>query len=138
VKRHADIWLLVIVLGLISLSGAARAQESAAGQVVGTWTGKWANSGGGEGGGFELTLEKVKETLTGRVSVTGEPTYKTAIKSIKQDGAKLDIRYDFPEDNRIEIVVLIAIEGTKATGTWAARESGGADVASGTLTLAKQ
>lgn len=136
-RRQACMWLLAIVLGLVSLPAAARAQESA-GAVVGTWTGKWANDSGGEGGGFELTLEKVKDTLTGRVSVTGTPTYKTAIKTIKVDGAKIDLRYDFPEDNRIEVVVAITIEGAKASGTWAAREAGGSDVASGTLTLAKK
>jgi hypothetical protein len=79
--------------------------------------------GAGSSGGFEVTLEKNQAgAVTGRVSVTGEPTYKAAFKSLAFDGNKMDARYDFPPDEAGEVVLVGAFEGAKAKGTWSLRE----------------
>src|SRR5262245_34246107 len=65
-----------------------------ANSYIGTWSGSWDGAGSG---GFELTLEKGKDaSLTGRVSVTGEPTYKATIRTLSFDGPKMTAIYDFP------------------------------------------
>jgi hypothetical protein len=103
---------------------------------VGTWTGSWDGAGTG---GFELTLEKGKDSaLTGHVSVTGEPTYKATLKTVSFDGAKMTATYDFPPDESLEILLVATFEGNKAKGTWAARgKNGGNELVSGTWTVTK-
>jgi hypothetical protein len=103
---------------------------------VGTWTGSWDGAGTG---GFELTLEKGKEgALTGRVSVTGEPTYKATLRTVSIDGAKMTATYDFPPDESLEVLLVATFEGNKAKGTWTARgKNGGSELVSGTWTVTK-
>jgi hypothetical protein len=105
---------------------------------VGVWSGAW--DAGGTGGGFELTLEQAKDgQLTGKVSVTGEPTYKATFKSLSFEGKKMSAKYDFPADQPAEVTLAATFEGDKATGTWslAARGSDAA-VASGTWTVTRK
>ena len=106
-------------------------------EILGTWTGTWEGQGTG---GFELTLEKAKdESLTGRVSVTGEPTYKATLKTVSLTGNKMSATYDFPPDDQIEVVLAATFDGETAKGTWIARVKGGGDtVASGTWMVKKQ
>ena len=106
-------------------------------EFLGTWTGTWEGQGTG---GFELTLEQVKdESLTGRVSVTGEPTYKATLRTVSFTGTRMSATYDFPPDDQIEIVLAATFDGETAKGTWIARVKGGGDtVASGTWTVKKQ
>ena len=110
----------------------AQAGGTSTADYIGTWTGTWE---GGGTGGFVLTLAKADEgKLGGRVSVTGEPTYETTLKTVSFDGKKMTATYDFPPDPKIGIVLTATFEGNSATGTWAARESGGtADVANGNV-----
>jgi hypothetical protein len=68
--------------------GASTAQD-----YLGTWTGSW--EGGGGTGGLEITLEKGEAGLGGRVSVTGEPTYKATLRTVAFDGPKMTAKYDF-------------------------------------------
>jgi hypothetical protein len=104
---------------------------------VGVWSGTW--EGGGATGGFELTIEKAAGGIAGRVAVSGEPAYKAVLKSVAFDGPKMTARYDFPPDDRVEVILTTAFEGTTATGTWVVREKGGADdVISGTLTVSRK
>jgi hypothetical protein len=105
--------------------------------MVGTWTGTWDGAGSG---GFELTLEKTKDgALGGKVSVTGEPTYKATLKTASFDGKKLAASYDFPPDERAEVVLAATVEGGTLKGTWTVRgKDGGAEAMSGTWTVKKQ
>jgi len=119
-------------------AGAIPAQAGGAStDYTGTWTGTWE---GGGTGGFVLTLAKAEgNKLGGRVSVTGEPTYETTLKTVSFDGNKMTATYDFPPDPKIGIVLTATFEGDSAKGTWAARESGGTtDVASGTWTVKRK
>src|ERR687898_2197037 len=84
-RRRSWVWAWVLVLGTIC-SAAQRGGEGPppGEQFLGTWTGTWEGAGSG---GFELTLEKDKDKdkagpVTGKVSVTGEPTYKAVFKSL--------------------------------------------------------
>lgn len=130
----------VCVLLYAAVGAAAEHQGSAADQYLGTWTGTWEMPGAGSGG-FELTLEKDKEgAVTGRVSVTGDPAYKAALRTLAFDGPKMTASYDFPPDERAEVQLTAKFEGDSATGTWSLREKGnsGAEVASGTWTVKKK
>lgn len=114
---------------LMFASAIALAQGTASDQYVGTWTGTWDGAGTG---GFELTIEKDKEgRLTGRVSVTGDPAYKAALKTLAIDGGKMTASYDFTPDDRAEVFLSASFEGKTAAGTWSLREKGGNEVASG-------
>lgn len=106
-------------------------------EFVGTWTGTWDGAGTG---GFELTREKGNDSgLTGRVSVTGEPTYKATLRTVSFTGTKMSAVYDFPPDDQIEVVLSATFEGDTAKGTWVARgKGGGADLANGTWTVARK
>lgn len=108
-------------------------------QFAGTWSGTWDSQDGSASGGFELTLEKGKDGVVGGVSVTGEPTYKATFKSLSFDGTKMTARYDFPPDQRADVLLVASFEGNKATGTWSLREkSGDTEVAAGTWTVTKK
>ena len=73
------------------------------------------------------------------MSVTGEPTYETTLKTVAFEGKKMTATYDFPPDPQIGIVLTATFEGSSATGTWAARQGGGTtDVASGTWTVKRK
>lgn len=128
--------IVLMLLGAVYVDTAARHGQSAD-PYLGTWTGTWDGAGSG---GFELTLEKGKEgVVTGRVSVTGEPTYKAAFKTLTIDGRKMSARYDFPPDDRAEVVLSATFDGNAATGTWALQEKGsGNEVANGTWTVKRQ
>jgi hypothetical protein len=133
-RRLFCTFLSVLILAAIC-SGSTQRAAGAASELLGTWSGTWE---GGGSGGFELTLEKGKDdALTGKVSVTGEPTYKATLKTISFDGTKMNATYDFPPDPQIEIVLVATFEGKNAKGTWAARQ-GGSEVASGTWQVTKQ
>jgi len=105
---------------------------------AGTWSGTW--DGAGSGGGFELTLEQPKEgPMTGKVSVTGEPTYKATLRSLAFDGKKMTAKYDFPADDSAEVTLAATFEGNKATGTWSLAAKGSdTSVASGGWTVTKK
>ena len=128
--------IVLMLLGAVYVDTAARHGQSAD-PYLGTWTGTWDGAGSG---GFELTLEKGKEgVVTGRVSVTGEPTYKAAFKTLTIDGRKMSARYDFPPDDRAEVVLSATFDGNAATGTWALQEKGsGSEVANGSWTVKRQ
>jgi hypothetical protein len=132
--------VVFVVVGSVCLSAGQRGAEGVAKpeEFLGTWSGTW--DGGGTGGGFELTLEQGKDgPITGKVSVTGEPTYKTVMKSVAFDGKKMTAKYDFPADETIEIVLAASFDGDTATGTWSAEEKAArSQVASGTWKVTKK
>jgi hypothetical protein len=105
--------------------------------LIGTWSGTWEGAGSG---GFELTLEKSNEgPMTGRVSVTGDPTYKATFKTLTFDGKKMTASYDFPPEETAEVVLAATFDGKKADGTWQVREKANGSVAfKGTWTVTKQ
>lgn len=142
----SGIALIVMVMvsgaGARAAAGAGAAQSggdafASAAKYFGTWSGTWEGSGSG---GFDLTLEKASEGVAGgKVSVTGEPTYKATLKTVKFDGPKMSALYDFPPDDRAEIVLSATFEGDSAKGTWTARgKDGGAEIMSGTWTVKKK
>jgi hypothetical protein len=131
---------VVMLMWMAAWPAAQRGGETATSgeQFLGTWSGTW--DGGGSSGGFELTLEKGKDdAITGRVSVTGEPTYKATLKSVSFDGKKMNGRYDFTPDESGEVLLIAVFEGKTANGTWSLRtKANDAEVASGTWTVTKK
>jgi hypothetical protein len=130
--------LFVLIFGALT-SAAQRGDGPPAGeQFVGTWSGGW--EGAGASGGFELTLEKGKDgALGGKVSVTGEPTYSAAFRSLAFDGKKMTAKYDFPPDSAAEVVLTATFEDTKAAGGWSLVEkASGGEVVSGTWSVSKK
>ena len=129
-------WLSLSLLIFATVGLSLRAQQAA--DPVGTWTGTWEGAGGN--GGIEVVFEKGKDgALGGRISVTGEPTYKATLKTVTVDGQKLSWAYDFPPDESIEIKMAATIDGQNVKGTWSARpKAGGDELASGTMTAAKK
>ena len=90
-------------------------------------------------GGFDLTLEKGKDDkLAGKVSVTGEPTYKATLKTLKIEGQKMNASYDFPPDESADVTLTAIFDGNTAKGTWVVTQKGGGELASGTWTVAKK
>jgi hypothetical protein len=139
VRYRCCVWLWLVVFGALCSAAQRGDQKSPAGeQFVGTWSGSWDVAG--SGGGFELTLEKDKsDTVIGKVSVTGEPTYKAEFKSLSFDGNKMTAKYDFPPDDRVEVALTAVFEGNTAKGTWSAREKGSdSEVATGGWTVTKK
>jgi hypothetical protein len=131
VRIRCCVCLWVFLLGVMG-SAAQRTDAPPPGEkFVGTWTGTW--EGAGSSGGFELTLEKdTSNAIAGRVSVTGEPTYKATLAEVSFDGAKMTARYDFPPDPNGEVRLTATFDGDSAKGTWSAREkASGNEVASG-------
>ena len=140
-RNTAWIWCVLFVVCAVCLTTAQRGPEAVPKpeQVVGTWSGSW--EGAGSGGGFDVTLEAGKDggAITGKVSVTGEPTYKAVFKSLAFDGKKMSARYDFPADESAEVILAAAFEDKTATGTWSLRaKSGGDEVVSGTWTVTRK
>jgi hypothetical protein len=120
IRTVIDVWICAVLFGAAAF-GAQQTSESAGEQFVGTWTGMW--EGAGSSGGFELTLDRNKDgAVTGRVSVTGEPTYKAIFKTLSFDGKKMSARYDFPPDEAAEVVLGATFDGNTAKGTWSLRE----------------
>ena len=122
---------------MVLFSVIASAAQSADDRFLGTWTGTWDGAGTG---GFEITLAKGSNgTLTGKVSVTGEPTYDATLRTAAFDGNKLNARYDFPPDQQGEVVLMATFENAKATGTWSLREkASGSELATGGWTVTKK
>jgi hypothetical protein len=136
VRKSLTLWLCVLIIG--ALATVAAVQQTGSADRTGTWTGTW--EGGGGTGGFELTLEKPSAgPLTGRVSVTGEPTYKATLKTVSIEGNKLNATYDFPAAEGAEVLLAAEFEGSACKGTWRLREKANGNVAAeGTLSLAKK
>jgi hypothetical protein len=132
--RTAGALTLLCALAAMGTSGA----ETSSGQpYLGTWVGSW--EGGTGSGGLELTLERSQDTLAGKVSVTGEPTYEVALASLSFEGAKLTARYEYPPDPTIEVLLTATFDASAAAGTWVARaKESGADVASGTWKVTRK
>jgi hypothetical protein len=124
--------LAIVVVGM-----SARVVRAADQDYAGIWSGTWDGQGSG---GFELTLEKGTDgALGGKVSVTGEPTYKATLKTVKFDGGKMSATYDFPPDERAEVVLAATFDGDTAKGTWTVRaKDGGNEVFSGGWTVNKR
>jgi hypothetical protein len=134
-RRRICISVAVLLIGAVSAAAQQRGNDGASsGDLSGVWSGTW--EGGGGAGGFELTLEKGKDgALGGRVSVTGEPTYKATLKTLTIEGKTLSATYDFPPDDSLEVVLAATIDGGTAKGTWSARQKSGGELASGTWTV---
>ena len=126
-----------VIVAVICGSVFAPAPAPAGEAFVGTWTGTWDGAGTG---GFELTLEKGQDgAVAGRVSVTGDPSYKATLSSLAFDGKKMTARYDFPPDTAAEVRLAASFEGNSAAGTWSLREkASGHEVAAGSWKVTKQ
>jgi hypothetical protein len=138
VRNRWCVWLCLVIFGAMCSAAQRGAEGSSSGeQFLGTWTGTWDGSGSG---GFELTLEKGKDgAVSGRVSVTGEPTYKATLKALSFDGKKMSAKYDFPPDEGGEVTLSASFDGNTATGTWSLREKANDnEVARGGWTVAKK
>jgi hypothetical protein len=134
VRKSLTLWLCVLIFG----ATVAAVRQTADADRTGTWTGTW--EGGGGTGGFELTLEKPKDgPLAGRVSVTGEPTYKATLKTVSIEGNKLSAAYDFPPAEGAEVVLAATFDDNACKGTWVVREKASGNAAvEGTWSVAKK
>jgi hypothetical protein len=138
-RRAWAIWVCMVAFGMLCFAAQRGASETSPGeQFLATWTGTW--DGAGAGGGFELTLEKATDgALAGRVSVTGEPSYKATFRAVSFDGNKMSAKYDFPPDDRAEVALAATFDGSTAKGTWSLREkASGNEAATGTWTVTKK
>jgi hypothetical protein len=125
----------VVLSGAIAAAAQQAGDKPAGERYIGTWSGTW--EGGAGSGGFELTIEKgTGGALGGRVSVTGEPTYTSTLKSLAFDGAKMTAKYDFPPDPSIEVTLAATFDGPNARGTWTVLGAG--QSLSGTWTVSRK
>jgi hypothetical protein len=138
VKERIGISVVAVLLAtLFAGAQAPRESQSNGAQFAGTWSGRW--DGDGSGGGFELTIESKESTLSGRVSVTGEPTYKATLKKLSFDGNKMTGVYDFTPDEQAEVILAATFDGDTAKGTWSLRvKADGTEVARGTWNVTKK
>jgi hypothetical protein len=129
--------LVVLFVAICSAFQPGAGASSTGEDFLGVWSGTWEGAGSG---GFELTIEKGKDgSLAGRVSVTGEPTYKATLKTLSFDGPKMTGSYDFPPDTAADVMLAATFESSSAKGTWSVREkANGNEVASGTWAVAKK
>lgn len=133
---------LVVIAMTLAAAGAAAQRgsdtPSSGDQFVGTWSGRW--DGSGSGGGFELTIEKgADNALAGKVSVTGEPTYKATLKKLSFDGNKMTGAYDFTPDEAGEVILSATFDQNTAKGAWSLRsKADGSEVATGTWNVTKK
>jgi hypothetical protein len=139
VRHRCCVWVWVVILGAVCSAAQRGAEGASSGEpFVGTWTGTW--DAGGSGGGFELTVEKGKDgVIGGRVSVTGEPTYKATLKALSFEGKKMSAKYDFPPDEGGEVLLEASFDVDAAKGTWSLREkANGNEVAAGGWSVARK
>src|SRR6476646_505176 len=82
---------------------------------------------------FEVTFEKNPDAVVGKVSVTGEPTYKASFKALAFEGKKMNAKYDFPPNAAdAEVWLTATFDGNRANGTWSLRvKADGSEVAAG-------
>jgi hypothetical protein len=131
-------WIALVVFFVVGCSGLLPAARVSSNEdYVGVWSGTWEGAGSG---GFELTIEKGKDgNLAGRVSVTGEPTYKATLKTLSFDGPKMKGSYDFPPDTAAEVLLAATFESSSGKGTWSVRaKADGNEVASGTWAVTRK
>lgn len=139
-RNRLTIWLLVFAFTAICVSAQRGPEKPSSGEeFAGVWSGSW--QGTGSSGGFELTLEKNQDSgIAGKVSVTGEPTYKASFKALSFDGNKMNAKYDFPpSEATAEVLLTATFDGNKANGTWSLRvKADGSEVAAGTWSVTKK
>ena len=141
-RSRVCVWLMMVsaCLPVSALDAAAHGpQERVAPgeQFVGVWSGTWEGAGSGT---FELTLEKDGTgTIGGRVAVTGEPTYKANFRALSFEAEKMTAKYDFPEDERAEVLLAATFTDDRAKGTWSLRaKENDEEIASGTWTVTRK
>jgi hypothetical protein len=132
-RARCGFLVLVVLFGAVGAAPSSGAQATSE-EYLGTWTGTWDGAGSG---GFEITLEKGADgALSGRVSVTGEPTYTATLRTASLKGGVLTATYDFTPDDRAEVALEGTFEGNAANGTWVLREkASGSEAASGTWSV---
>ena len=138
-RKRACVTLCLLFFSVIGFGAQRGAEGSSNGEeFIGIWSGSW--EGSGSSGGFEVTLQKAKDgPVTGKVSVTGEPTYKADFKALSFDGKKMTAKYDFPPSELAEVALTATFDGTTAKGTWSLRaKADGAEVVAGTWTVTKK
>ncbi len=107
---RATLILLAAVLCIVATGVAA--------DVAGTYKGSWS---GGASGDFRLKLEQTTggEWKADIVFTMGTDEVKTKIKSVKVDGSKVDIVYDFDlQGNALESTVAGELTGKTMEGTY--------------------
>jgi hypothetical protein len=139
VKNQFWLCICLLIFTLVGYAAQQAGQGSTSGEeFIGVWSGTW--EGGGGSGGFEVTLEKGKDAaVTGKVSVTGEPAYKAAFKTLSFEGKTMKAKYDFPPSEAdAEVALSATFDGNSAKGTWSLRaKTNDAEVAAGTWSVTK-
>jgi hypothetical protein len=138
-RNRGFVWICLFLFGAVCSAAQRDAGAKVPGeQFAGTWTGTW-DASGSDGGGFEVTLDKGADAMSGRVSVTGEPTYKAVFKTVSFDGNKMTAKYDFPPAEGAEVVLTAVFEASRSAGKWSLREkSSDNEVAAGGWTVTKK
>ena len=128
----------MLFTGIGSAAQRGPDKPSSGEEFVGVWSGTWEGAGGS--GGFEVTFEKNPDAVVGKVSVTGEPTYKASFKALSFEGKKMNAKYDFPPNAAdAEVWLTATFDGNRANGTWSLRvKADGSEVAAGTWAVTKK
>lgn len=128
---------LVFIFAVIGAAAPQGQTGSGGAQFAGVWNGTW--DGAGSSGGFELTLERAKDALTGKVAVSGEPSYEATLAKVAFDGNRMTAQYDFTPQPEAEVLLQATFDGNTATGTWTLRQKGtGTEVISGGWSVKKK
>lgn len=138
-RKRSCVGVCLLLFSVVCAAAQRGVDASSPGEeFVGVWSGEW--QGSGSSGGFEVTLEKNKDApVTGKVSVTGEPTYKADFKALSFDGKKMTAKYDFPPSELAEVVLVATFDGNSAKGTWSLRaKADGTELIAGTWTVSKK
>lgn len=137
-QTRSFVGLLLIACSLTFVNAPAGAMQASTGdEYAGKWAGTWDGSGSGE---FELTLEKGKDALAGKVAVTTEQgNYAADLKGLAFSGTSMSATYDFPLDPSAEVTIAATFDGGKAKGTWSLRPKGQTtELAGGSWTVTKK
>lgn len=111
----------------------------AAADIAGTYKGSWS---GGASGDFRIKLEPADNGQWNAeiVFTMGTDEVKTKVKSVKVDGSKLDVVYDFDlQGNALESTVTGELTGKTLEGTYKTKAVGdGSPVDEGTWKASAQ
>src|SRR5579859_2555300 len=120
--------LLLSCVSLSSLSSVAFAYAGLAGKYTGTWSGAQSE------GKIKVALAQAEDTWTADVSFTlGDQEVKCTTVSVKVDGEKLVIVYDFSVSGlEAESTITGQLKGASLEGTYSTKGADGSHVDDGT------
>ncbi len=127
--KHLRVAAVVILLAasLVSLAVAAD-------NLAGSYTGPWSGAAGGSGD-IRLKFEQADGKWTCEASFTlGGEEVKTVVKSLKVDGAKVEMKYEFDlQGNKLTSSITGTLSGRTLEGKYETAGPDGTPVDAGTF-----